>query len=121
LDAIQTDFGQRLNFLRKSNILTMDNMNSNIAKLMSVVNKLVDNRAKDSEHQQHAQKDAVSPALVTAHQGKTSTRFHSGDASANTNSRSEMSDDSEMSAESSGLTEYPEHKRMHAIRSKVQA
>jgi hypothetical protein len=55
LDGVQADFGRRLNLFEdrmvetvknhiESSNSTMDNMNSNIAKLMSVVNKLVDTR-----------------------------------------------------------------------------
>ena len=131
LEEVQADFGQRLNLFEnrmvntvkdhiESSNLTMDNMNSNMAKLMAVVNKLVDTKEREAalNHQQttkaptelaRVQREALSTTSeVEVFDDKTSSsQSHSG------------SSRSSMSAESSGFIQSHEHKRLRLGRKTV--
>ena len=131
LDGVQADFGRRLNLFEdrmvdtvknhiESSNSTMDNMNSNIAKLMSVVNKLVATRDREF-FSQHGQADDTSqePALRDP-----SSKTNEGDVFDNKKSSSQShssSSRSAMSDESSVLIQSPEHKRMRSGRKEGKA
>ena len=114
LDNVQTDFGKRLNIFESrmvetvkghidSSTTTMENMNNNLSKLMSVVNQLVASRQGSGEilHDTDAKDEENAQSLKT----KSSSQSQS------TSSRSSTA--SKMSTESStGMPSSPEHKRM---------
>ena len=89
----------------------IDSMRARMEQLMTAMESAIGNTVNPI-----ATKNNDAPqALVTAPPGTTSTRS-SCDASENTNPRSETSDDSAMSSESSGLINSPEHKRMRSAK-----
>ena len=113
LDNVQTDFGQRLNIFESrmvetvkghidSSNITMDNMNNNLSKLMSVVNQLV------AAH--HGTGETLHSTEETEVENGRRLNAPSGSQSQSSSSRSSMA--SKMSTESTGMLASPEHKRM---------
>jgi hypothetical protein len=109
LDNVQTDFGQRLNIFEsrmvetvkghiESSHATMENMNNNLSKLMSVVNQLVASRPGGSGEMLHNTE-------ATAEENSQRSNAKSG-------SQSSSSKSSKMSTESTGMLSSPDHKRM---------
>ena len=126
LDEVKADFGQRLNLFEdrmidtvknhiESSNLTMDSMNSNISKLMSVVNKLVDTREREALSQ-HGQDDDTSQAPASRYPLSTTNEGDGFDNKTSSSQSHASSSRSAMSEESSGLIQSPEHKRMRSGR-----
>ena len=110
LDKVQTDFGQRLNIFEsrmvetvkghiESSNSTMENMNNNLSKLMSVVNQLVASRSGGSGE-------------MLLHNTDATAEEKSQRSNAKSGSQSSSSKSSKMSTESTGMLSLPDHKRM---------
>jgi hypothetical protein len=120
LDNVQTDFGQRLNIFENRMVDTvkghiessnhnMANMNNSLEKLMAVVNTLVSQNDTNTASLKHRTDTTVPPTLQA-----TAGHPHSTDANSSGSYSNSSSSGSSMSADSTGMVQSPEHKRLKA-------